>query len=247
MPSRHSAGRTRTWSVIVNESITTSQDTNRPTRLYHLRKPEKVHGPRKTNTPSGSRVSFLSPSSLSFRDSELTICIVLRRQVQARAVGSHELLLPELLEHVRQYEQEGCRQGELWQWRLSDLAHQAILGLGGSRYSLFCEWIYDWKGSETGLDGEIEDAYFSNAVNDRFKYIGPNLVFPSRGYLYLVLDISMWNAAGQNRCTSIKEEPKIAKSIHLRSCKVKVIKKVSTRFRVTLQNNTSLPVSQDTG
>ena len=80
-----------------------------------------------------------------------------------------------------------------------------------------------------------------------FKYIGPNLVFPSRGYLYLVLDISMWNAAGQNRCTSIKEEPKIAKSIHLRSCKVKVIKKVSTRFRVTLQNNTSLPVSQDTG
>ena len=183
MPSRHSAGRTRTWSVIVNESITTSQDTNRPTRLYHLRKPEKVHGPRKANTPSGSRVSFLSPSSLSFRDSELTICFVLRRQVQARAVGSHELLLPELLEHVRQYEQEGCRQGELRQRWLSDLAHQAILGLGGSRYSLFCEWIYDWKGSETGLDGEIDDAYFSNAVNDRFKYIGPSLVFPSRGYL----------------------------------------------------------------
>ena len=114
-------------------------------------------------------------------------------------------------------------------------------------FVVLCELIYDWKGSETGLDGEIEDAYFSNAVNDRFKYIGPNLVFPSRGYLYLVLDISMWNAAGQNRCTSIKEEPKIAKSIHLRSCKVKVIKKVSTRFRVTLQNNTSLPVSQDTG
>ena len=54
-----------------------------------------------------------------------------------------------------------------------------------------------------------------------------------------MLGISMWNAAGQNRCTSIKEELKIAKSIHLHSCKVKVIKKVSTRFRVTLQNNAS--------
>ena len=116
-------------------------------------------------------MSFLSPSNLSFRDSELTICFVLRRQVQARAVGSHELLLPELLEHVRQYEQEGCRQGELRQRWLSDLAHQAILGVGGSRYPLFCEWIYDWKGSETGLDGEIDDAYFSNAVNDRFEHL----------------------------------------------------------------------------
>jgi hypothetical protein len=53
------------------------------------------------------------------------------RQVQARAVGSHELLLPELLEHVRQHEQEGCRQGELRQWWVSDLAHQAVLDRRG--------------------------------------------------------------------------------------------------------------------
>jgi hypothetical protein len=50
------------------------------------------------------------------------------RQVQAPAVGAHELLLPELLEHVRQHEQEGYWQGELRQWRLSDLAYQAVLG-----------------------------------------------------------------------------------------------------------------------
>ena len=50
-------------------------------------------------------------------------------------------------------------------------------------FVVLCELIYDWKGSETGLDGEIEDVYFSNAVNDRFKHIGPSLVFPSRGYL----------------------------------------------------------------
>jgi hypothetical protein len=54
-------------------------------------------------------------------------------------MGSHELLLPELLEHVRQHEQEGCRQGELRQRRLSDLAYQAVLSQrGSSKVSAIC-------------------------------------------------------------------------------------------------------------
>lgn len=68
-----------------------------------------------------------------YADDFLHLC----RQVQARAVGAYELLFPELLEHVRQHEQEGYGQSELRQWRLSDVAYQAILGLGSSSFVLF--------------------------------------------------------------------------------------------------------------
>jgi hypothetical protein len=76
--------------------------------------------------------------------------------VQARAVGAYELLLPELLEHVRQHEQEGYGQSQLRQWRLSDLAYQAVLGLGSFSYLLSCEWIYDWNMRGIGLVGKID-------------------------------------------------------------------------------------------
>jgi hypothetical protein len=38
-----------------------------------------------------------------------------------------EVVLPQLLQHVRKHEQEVQGERVLWQWRMSELVHQAVL------------------------------------------------------------------------------------------------------------------------
>jgi hypothetical protein len=53
--------------------------------------------------------------------------IVCRRKVQAPTMDSAEVVLPQLLQHVRQHEQELQGERVLRQgWRMSELVHQAV-------------------------------------------------------------------------------------------------------------------------
>lgn len=56
------------------------------------------------------------------------ICLSHRRKLQAPAMDPAEVVLPQLLQHVREREQELQGDCVLWQGRrVSDLAHQAVL------------------------------------------------------------------------------------------------------------------------
>ena len=53
--------------------------------------------------------------------------IVCRRKVQAPTMDSAEVVLPQLLQHVRKHEQEVQGERILRQWRMSELVHQTVL------------------------------------------------------------------------------------------------------------------------
>lgn len=92
-------------------------------RSFPLRGPGTASGPRKARSLSGLGVSS-NWVLLCFHEHGANVAV---RQLQARPVGADGLLLQELLEHVREHEQGLQGERQLWQRRMPEMVHQAVL------------------------------------------------------------------------------------------------------------------------